>query len=209
MATTCAALIEAAYARSTWNDVDALASDPELIGVLNRLVKGVYDLAAELNPGYFADSSTVAPAANKWAVPVNARSVVKVETVAGARVWMMDFTDRLSQNAPRVYRFGRYFFTVGLTGDPSDASDSLVFYFSIRHPNLDVTAAASDAANTLDASWVADYDDLLVIPLARYLAVKDNRSPAEIQALDAELGAWDARFRAELQGFDVGMTRGR
>lgn len=210
MPPTCLALIQAAYARNSWNDVDAIASDPELIGVINRLVKGVYDLAAERNPLYFAASSApVAPSGSRWAVPESARTVVEARTVAGARVWIVEFTDRESQNAPRVYRLGRYFYSVGEAGDPDAAADSLVFYYSIRHPNLDVTLPADDAANTLDASWVGDYDDLLVVPLARYLAVKDNRGPVELQALDAELKEWQARFVAELEGFDAGMTRGR
>jgi hypothetical protein len=206
--TTAEQLIEKAWSRSAFNDPDDDASPAELISVLDRVLKGVYSLAAGINRWYFAEETTVAPASSKWAIPTDATVVHLIQTTARVRVHEVPRLDTAAARAPRVYRLGRAYYTVGGVGDPSSTADSLILTHSVQHPNLDPAAAASAAVNTLDASWPEHFNGLLIAELARFLAAKDERTGSgEVQLLDAEIEKWTALFTAEVQAQQQGITR--
>lgn len=173
MATTAKDLIEAAWGRSTANDPISLATRKELIGALQRKLKQVYSLAIRRNPFYFAKSSNVVGAASKYAVPTDAEAVIAIEDATGGRVHIVPFFDKKGEQPPRVYRLGRDYISVGEASDPG-AADTLTFVYGYLHADLDPEAAWDDAANTLEADWPEQFNDIMVVDLAQYLAIKDG-----------------------------------
>ncbi|HET7322210.1 MAG TPA: hypothetical protein VFI96_06920 [Longimicrobiaceae bacterium] len=225
MATTCKTLIEAAWARRTANDPDTLGTEAELIGVIDRVIKALYALAADVNPYYFGKTASVEGNGSVWPIPSEAVRIFKAVadgasgtgvdrkiTTLGQRVSIMRFIDQTGEIAPAIYRFGSGYYSPGRAAsgnalaDPSPSvnGDKIKLFYSKRHPDLDATAQPDAAANTLDSTWPEHYNDLLVIPQARYLAIKDGREATEVQALDAEYEALERQFVSDLAGQDFG-----
>lgn len=222
MTTTAKALRDAAYSRSAANDPDKLATDFELIGVIDRRLKQIYSFAARNNPFYFGQGTSVTGDATKWPRPTAAELVFKVEadgpagtgvdrkiTTVGAEVSIVPFEDREAEMAPRVYPLGRAYYSVGIAATDPSASvngDKLKFYYSRRHADLNPALPPTDAANTLDADWPEQFNDLIVLHLAKYLNVKDvARSAPEFTALDAEEKALFGVFAQHLEHENYGM----
>ncbi len=217
MATTAKDIIQAAFAGRTANDPDVLATKIELIGVLSRKLLSLYSHASRLNPWYFVKVTNVTPDGTKWARPTDATSLLwaygggNAGTGASAvlgggtdpnthRVHIVPFRDLAAELPPRVYQMGRDFFPTGHASDPSPNAngDKLNFVHSFRHAALDLTKSWDAAENTLHSSWPEHHNDLLVLPLQRYLAIKDGRQAGELVALDAEYQAQLKVFESEL-----------
>lgn len=222
MTTTAKTLIDAAYSRSAANDPDKLATNTELISVIDRRLKQIYSAAARQNPFYFGEPVSVSGDGSRWPRPANAELVFYVESdgaagtgadkkiaAAGTEVSIVPFEDREVDDPPRIYALGRGYLSVGLdTSDPSASvnGDKLKFFYSRRHADLDPLLPPSDAANTLEADWPEQFNDLLVIHLARYLSIKDvARSDAEVTALQTELTELMQVFAMHLEHENYGM----
>lgn len=191
MATTALTIIEAAYARSTFNDPDKLATPLELVAVLDRRVKNLFSHAARINPFYFATTTTKTYSAPGWARPSDAEMIIKVENnSSGAEINVVPFEDKQADFAPRVYELGQVYRTVGLTDDPT-TGDTLKFYYAKRPDSLTV------ASSTIDALWPEQFNDLLVLHIAKYLATKDAR-PEDVALLAAEEAALLETFSRHL-----------
>jgi hypothetical protein len=173
MATTCKKIIEAAYARSTSNDPDKLATDKELIGVIDRRLKGLFSMAARFNPHYFGKSATVTYLAPGWAQPADMEMLIRVENAGGDEVNVVPFDDKEAEHAPRIYSFGQIYRSVAGTGDPENA-DVLTLFYSRRPADLDPSAVSDAEANNIDPMWPEQFNDLLVLHVAKYLATKDD-----------------------------------
>lgn len=188
MSTTARDLITAAYAHRTANDPDKLAKTAELIRVLERKLLAVYAHVHEINPWFFSKSAAVVGVSSTWARPTDASRVLWIHSgadpVAG-RVNIVPFRNVEADLAPRLYQLGRTFYPTGHASDPTGTA-SLTFVYAFQHPALDSTLAWDHATNTLDDSWPEHYNDLLVLPIAKYLAQKDGRSPTEIGLLEEE-----------------------
>jgi hypothetical protein len=204
MSITCKQIIDAAYSRSTFNDPGKVATEKELIGVIDRYMRRLYADVAEVSPDYFGAQQAVVGSGGVWAKPSTAEVINRIQTAAGAIVSIVPFRDREGEISPRVYRFGASYYTVGLTGDPG-ATDTLTFFFSKSHPPLNMNVSPSDASNTLDPSFPVQFFDLPVIRVGRYLAVKDNRAE-EVQMMMAEEAELMEIFHKHLRNQDAGMV---
>lgn len=222
MPATCEQLITAAYSRSSWNDPDKLATNSELIGVIDRRMKQIYSMAARANPLYFGTiSSSVAPTTDSasvysWARPSDAELIFRVEAgtaigtpgttiTTGTEISVVPFEDKQAELAPRIYEFGQRYYTAGLTGDPVAAATnahSLTFYYSKRH--RDLTTLNNSTTGTLESQWPSQFDDLIVLHIAKYLATKDNRD-GEVQLLATEEAALLDGFFKHLQHENYAM----
>lgn len=206
MPTTAKDIIEAAWSRSTFNDPDKLATDAELIGVIDRRMKQLYSVAARNNPLYFGTRATVGYDANVggWIRPANAEMVVRiVNNGNAAEIHIVPFEDRFAEMAPRVYEFGQVYFSSGGPGDPI-TTDILQFQFSRRHVNLNPSQPTNAAANTLEASWPEQFNDLIVLHVSKYLALKDQRGE-EVALLQAEQNELMDTFLKHLAHENYGM----
>lgn len=183
-------LIEAAYAKSTKNAPGTIATEStELLNLVNRMVRKFYIIAARVNPVYFASTTQVAApgAATPWDRPEGAESIFRIES-GGSEVVVVPFDDRTAEEGiAAVYRIGKQFYEAGNANDPDPSSDALDFWFSKR---------PTDAANldaTLDSSWEEQFNEMLVLELAIYLANKDGRAD-EIGMLVKDRDEWLRMF---------------
>ena len=187
MATTPQDILNAAYAKSEKNMPGTIATEStELLQLVIRAMRGLYAFAARVNPIHFAESAAVVLAAGKWARPATAESIWRIEggaatvpvMAAGTEVVVVPVDDKLAESGkPAVYEFGQAFYSAGNASDPT--SGTLTFFYSKR-PTDPATLSAA-----LDAMWVEQFNELLVLEVAIYLALKDGRAD-EAAALRAE-----------------------
>lgn len=217
MSTTAKDLIQAAAASRTANDPDKLWTPAELIGVVGRKVRSLYSRASRVNPWYFSKVTNVTPDGTVWALPTDA--IVPLHFYGGGdagtgaaavlgggtdpdadEVSLVLINDLDAELAPRVYQLGRSLYSPGGASDPSASvnGDKLNIVHSFMHAALDATAAWDAAANTLDASWPEHFNDLLILRLQRYIALKDGRQ-GDIEGIEDEYALVLADFDQELE----------
>lgn len=205
MATPVQFFIDAGYARSTANDPNLLALPGEIVAQVNLVVQELYVRAKEINPLYFLDSEDVDPDGAGWARPTLALNVLAVERVADeVPVHVVPFNDRFEAALPpRIYRVGATAYrSVGEALDPDPAvppaGDTLRVWYATAHPAL--TAPAS----VLDASWPERHNDLIVLEVAKYLALKD-KARGDLAGIEADLEKAYALFDADLRQVDSAL----
>ena len=199
--TTPRDVILAAYAKSTKNKPGTIATEAtELLQVFIRSMRGLYSVAARVNPTFFAEDVDVTLAASAWARPETAESIYRIERVAGttggtgsagdevAVVPLDDKTAEKGMNA--VYEFGQKFKTAGNSLDPTGGD--LKFYYAKRPTD------PADLDTAIDALWQESYDELLILETAIYLAMKDGRN-AELENLKGARDTWAGLFIAFLE----------
>jgi len=194
-------ILNAAYSRSTQNNPGTIATEStELLAVVQRALDGCYAMAARINPTFFAESASVAPpgASTPWDRPETAESIFRIEDNSdGSEIVVVPYDDRTAEELlPAVYEFGKQFYTAGNAADPDPTSETLDFFYSKRPETL---TALDD---TLDPMWTEQFNELLVLEVAIYLAVKDGAAQSrttETQALYAERTRWANRFTAFLE----------
>lgn len=191
MATFAQTIINAAYGRSTFPSPSTIAAPPELVRHLSLYMKEIYAAVREEAPWYFVGdpvlvSSSLIGSTRGWVMPSNAAEILALEggggavavVPVGAEVHAVPF-DRLQwdvENPPRVYAYGRNYFSVGAAGDPNPAAggDRLTVYASVESKTLNPAVAASHADNQLDSTWRDGYNDMLVDELACYMGEKEQ-----------------------------------
>jgi hypothetical protein len=181
MTTTVQNIIEGAYSRSTANDPGKLATDGELISVLNRVYHAMYALAAAASPERFTSKVALNLAGAPPAVtsPVDVIDIRRLETAAGAKVNIIpvEEKDRGWHLAPAVFRQGATIVSRAAAGDPV-AGDVLTAWI------LDAPTDVAALANQIDVRFPTRHVELIVVELAMYLATKDSgRDAGEFAAL--------------------------
>lgn len=198
MATTVMQILEAAYAKSTQNNPGTIATESvELLGVVQRVLDGCYAVAARVNPIMFAESAPITPAASAWDRPPTAESIFLIEKSDGSTVAVVPYDDQGAESAwPSIYEYGQKFFTAKDLTDPDDSTDVLTFYYA-RRPDI-----LTLPADTLDSMWPEQFNELIVLHVANYLATKDigtQGREGELQSLAIEIERWANRYVAFLE----------
>lgn len=193
-------ILEMAYAKSMQNNPGIIATESvELLGVVQRMLDGCFAVAARVNPIMFAEQATVAPVGAAWARPATAESIFLIEKAApaGEVVAVVPYDDQSAESAlPSIYEYGQAFYTARGMTDPDDVTDSLVFYYA-RRP--DILTAVTDE---IDAMWPPQFNELLALHVAKYLATKDSNTEGrtqELTVLQGEIQAWANRYVAFLE----------
>lgn len=198
--TTVQDILNGAYAKSKKNNPGRIATEStELLEVVKRSLRGLYSFAARINPAFFAETASVAFASGGWARPETAESIWRIENPSNVEVVVVPIEDRAAEvGKPAVYEFGKQFRGAGNASDPT--SGNLTFFYS-RRPT-DATALTS----TLDAQWVEQFNELLMLEVAIYLAIKDER-PGELPELKTQRDAWAKQYIAFLEHATVNVVR--
>src|SRR5690606_24237135 len=201
--TTPQMLFEAAIPRSKLNLASDLASaDTELLQYLARAMRGVFAFAARINPYYFGATKEQAHGESGWPMPEDAESVYLIQGTGaanapdGERVRIVPSVDpEAVQSRPSVFFRGRAFHATGNAADPS--ADEVLRMFYSRLPIV-----PGDVDQPIDPLWCEQYNELLVLEIAIYLAIKDNdsgRRAHELNELRAQRDSWARLFAAHLQ----------
>jgi len=195
-------IIDGGLAWSTASDQDVLATDAQLIAVVDLAQKKYFSLANSINPAFFGKRDTVAaPGANTpWASPSDAEVIYRIEDASGERVRVVDINNQEAAYGPAVYHVGQGFYSTGT--DPNPASETLTFFFG-KQP---ATVAAVDTS--LDGLWHDGDDSILELEVAMHLAVKDGRAD-DVAMLSGLLEGRVNIFTAKVAAFDASVTEAR
>lgn len=216
MALTVQNIIDRAALRSNLNDA-TLVSSSGLITHIDLFQKRIFLTAARVNPDYFgvegstsvrASGATWSLAASPSASGIAAVSLATVITVVGAvplapvgtTVNIVSLRNPNAGIAPRVYLRNKTISEYGgeLSVDGSNYVSALKLWYSPLPTQL---TAVSDSVSVPD-----EFNDLLILPVARLLAIRDQR-PDEAAALDQEFAIGWSTFIAALSVYDEGTIR--
>lgn len=214
MATTAQQAINSAIQRSALNNPD-LVPTAQMLGYISSYEKAVYAVAAKYNPEFFGEEGATATRADNvtaWDLTATPGSVfavtaLQVLTIVGSPVPIVgDMINIISfrwpelEVLPRAYIRGQKVYGYGdeLGADGTDYIESLTVYYSVLPAAVTTVAQAL----TLSDEWM----DLVIVPLARLLALRDNR-PEDVQVLDGEYNSLMATFIDHCSVYDHSATR--
>lgn len=192
--------ITRAIARSYRNRGEVLAPQvPELLDALTLLFTQRYAQASGLNPAVFLKRAVLNWVADGWTIPADCDTMVLMRVNSGAQVFVVaiDNLDAEPTEAA-VYRMGRRYLPAGNPVDPVNVP--LVAFYT----QIPAAFAAVDQAP--GPEWPQQFDTMVVVDLAVWMATKDGRAD-DLQALAPEQGAWDAKYREWLQRESLGLVR--
>ena len=197
--TTPQDILEGAYAKSLKNRAGTISTEStELLQVVIRAMRGLYAFAARINPTFFGETDTVSyDGSIGWPRPTGAESVFRLEFNASpnTEIVVVSFDDRTAEEGmPAVYTFGQVYRSAGNTLDPTN--EDIDFYYAKR-PDDPASLTA-----TIDPLWVEQFNELLILEVAIYLAQKDlgeSGRPEELQVLMADRDRWLQLFVAHLE----------
>ncbi len=188
-----------ALAKSSKNETRNF-SVAEIILRINNRLNGIYEVAARVNPLFFAEKAAEAETSGVWSRPEEALSIVKIEDATPDPVIIVPHDDQLAEPSKLcVYEFGQEFFAI--TNALGVPSGSLTFWYA-RRP----TPVANLSPATLDAQWREDFNELLILEIAIELDLKDGRT-AEAQEHKEDRNGWLVRFVSFLQHATSGEVR--
>lgn len=200
--TTVQEVLDGAYNRSSKNRPGILMVDAtEGLKLVIRSLRGLYAYAARVNPTYFAETLAVSFATGGWARPAVAESIFRLETATLTEVVVVPWDDRVAEpSLPAVYAFGQKYYPASLSA-PNPQSGNLTFWYAKRPTD------PANLAALVDALWTEQFNELLMLEVAIYLALKDGRLD-ELMVLREERDSWAKLFTAFLE-HETACERGR
>jgi hypothetical protein len=195
---TAREIIDAAYATSKLNQPGASASETgELIPFLNRSLRGMFAEGARVNRKVFGARLSVNWTTDHWKRPEGAEMILRIEQ-NGTEVVEVPFDQRRAEpGKPSIYSLGQRYYPAGGGVDPTNGA--LVFFYSARPATIPSTAEGLN--QDLDPLWPSQFDSLLILDMARYLATKDggDKRGQEIAAFASEYEREHGRYVAWLE----------
>lgn len=203
MSTTAQKVFDRAVQRGDLNNPDLLPS-AQIMDYITQFERAVYLRAAKVNPEFFGTSGVTATRAattTPWDVSVTPSNVAAITSAEAAAVTgavtgvsvgtVINLISRRWPTlavSPRAYILGRKLFQYGseLGTDGSNLVTSLTIYYSPLPTSI---VSLSQSLSLSD-----EFTDLVVLPLARVLSLRDRRMD-EVQFIDAE-------YAYQLQLFD-------
>ena len=215
MSTTAQQAFDLAVERSSLND-SSLIPTTQAIRYISNFEKIPYLRASKLNPEFFAttgDSATRTAYADSWnlsSTPGGIASVlsVVVKTITGTvtgvtvgdEVTLIDYRWPNVGLSPRAYIEGKKLFAYDDELGSADAN--MVTQVTVRYTQLPAGPTAMAQNLSIPDEWI----DLVVLPLAKLMALRDSR-PGEIELLNQELAMVSAAFDEHVMLYDGGAGR--
>ena len=219
MATTAQQVLDLAIQRSSLNNPDLFPA-AQVVRYIANAERAAYLLAAKLNPEYFganADTSTRSGFVDPWdlnVTPGGVASVTRAEVktitgtvtndgvniVVGDKVNLVSYRWPQLDLSPRAYIRGRKL--SGYLTELGAANDNMVTVLDLFYAQLPAGVTTLSATLSLPDEWV----DLLVLPLAKNFALRDQRA-AEIAAIDDEYKLILSVFTQAVEFYDAGAIR--
>jgi hypothetical protein len=199
------AILALAFSRSTKLSEALVAVHTEGLDIVNQAIAGLFQIAARVNPEFFAAEKAIAfdAEAGGWPMPTEAEMVYHREVTREGEavpVILVPFDDRtVGGKKPAVYFFGGVYRPATTGGASITGAETLRVFYS-RKP-----AQPEDVDDPIDAQWPGNFAQLLALETACYIALKDGlpELAAFIQARDT----WLLRFIGHLEHANVGMSR--
>lgn len=212
-------VVDDAVARAGLNTVSGIA-DAILRRAITRYQHQAYLRAARVNPEFFGKTGATATRAaftDSWnlaTTPGDVAAVIKATVAAkvgtltptnhavGAEVHLISGRTAwpLLKPAPRAYLRGRRI--TGYSTELGADSSNMITQLTLLYAELPTALAALGNSLALPDEW----SDLVVIPLARFLALRDRRMD-EVTTLDREYGEVLQNFELAINTYDVGLLK--
>ena len=203
--------INRAIQRSALNNPD-LVPTAQMLGYLTSYERAVYAMGAKYNPEFFGAQADITRTlfSESWdlsASNVFALTAVVCEAITGTPVPavgdpinLVSFRFPELHISPRAYVRGQTLYSYGteLGADGADLVTGVTIYFS----EMPIPVVLTTQSLTIAEEW----SDLVIIPLARLLALRDNRA-SDVAVLDAEYNSLVATFIDHVSVYDHGATR--
>jgi len=217
MAYTAQDVVDLAVQRSALNDAD-LVPDAQLLGYITNSERRIYLLGARLNPNFFGAEGNTAVRADEtehWnlaATPGNIAAIAKLEAAAlvgtptnptvsvGDEINLVDFRYPNLQISPRAYVRGRRLYD--WNNELSTNGSNYVSQVKVYYSQLPAAITTMTQSINLPDEWI----DLLIVPLARILSLRDKREE-EAQFFDQEYQLLIGQFQEEMLVYEYGATR--
>ena len=219
MATTAQQALDLAIQRSALNNPD-LVPPAQAVRYIANAEKAVYLLAAKLNPEYFgknADTSTRSAFTDSWdinATPGGIASVTRAEVktiigtvtndgvdiVVGDKVNLVSYRWPQLELVPRAYIRGRVLF--GYKTELGAATANMLSVLDLFYADLPSGPTALGTTPSVPDEWI----DLIVLPLSRNLALRDQRG-GETASIDDEYKLILSMFTQAVGVYDGGAVR--
>ena len=179
-------ILNRAYSKSLKNQPGFIADEAtELLAQVNRAFRAFYGMAARVNPTFFGTTATMSEASATWVEPTDAESVYYLEQDSDkAEVIVVPIEEQDAEPGElAVYSLGRVY----QASSSNPPSGVLNVYYSMAFPE------ASALGDTIDPSWPDSHNELAVLEIAIFLAIKDGRAE--------ELGGLVGMRNAEVKRF--------
>lgn len=196
---TCDYIIAMAIGFSTGNQGLAVAADiPTMMARIRSDQRAIFAKVADDNRTFYlrvapvtSSNASAQRTIDTTALPAPLERSLQLQLSDGTVANQIDLLDTSGELAPRYYTFGTTLVEFGSDFSPTPGPVSGTFFYTQAPTDFDPTTAVP--ANTT-VSLPGDWSDLLIVPLATYLAMSDlGRPPDEIQRLQA---LFDARMKA-------------
>lgn len=214
MAITAQTVINLAIQRSALNNPD-LVPTAQMLSYISNFEKAVYATGARNNPDFFGKSAATATRAafdDTWDIGTTPGDVFALSSavvltivltppgiIVGDSINFVGMRWPELEVAPRAYVRGGEISGVGSDlGDATNFVESL----TISYSEMPSTITTTSQALTLGEEW----SDLVIVPLARVLALRDHRSE-DVGVLDMEYNSLMATFIDHVSVYDHGATR--
>jgi hypothetical protein len=206
-------VIDRALSRSEQNEA-GLISTADMVSIVSDTQKAMFLLAAQEAPNFFGtESNTSARSAytDSWdisALGVGVVTRVEVAAIAGTptvvvgdEVKLVDVRFPELEPTPRAYIRDQRVYGYGT--DLGSADANMATSLKVLYSKVPGSMTDEDTVLTLPDRWV----DLLVVPLARKLALADGGRVQEVQSLEAEMAQEVARFVTAIKVYDYTTVR--
>lgn len=206
MAITARQIAEAAVLKSRRNTLGGTANtELELLPHIRRAVHGLFSVTARINRYFYGDSVVMPYVAgqNGWSRPTLAELIFLIHNSGGEDVIPVPIEEPDADIArPCVTRLGRVFRPIEGHAPGPDEYEDLTFYFS-RKPIQPTTLDGN-----IDTAFPDEYDELLNLETAIYLALKDGGSRLEeVPILRGDRDRWLQLYLAHVEHETIGEVR--
>ncbi len=214
MAYTAQQVIDLAVERSALNDANLLPTT-QILGYISNSERRIFMMGARMNPNFFGVNgltTTRSAYTDTWnlrTAPGNVAAITKLEadtvvgtpTVsAGDEINLIDFRYPLVELSPRAYVRG--YVLTDYNGELSDDASNYVSKVKVYYSKLPSALATTGQTISLYDEWV----DLLVVPIARILSIRDKREE-EAALFDQEYTQLLISFQEAVLAFEHGAAR--
>lgn len=182
--------------RKTQEDALVSSVGTEVVNAINRSLRGIYQVAARVNPSYYGKTSSASESSGTWSKPSDLELLYLVRDASGNEVFVTDPRDPLPDpEVPCVQKWGASFTRPAGASIPTG---SLTLYYSRRPSELSALAGTVD----LEDQFVS----LLVYDIGAWIAHKDERFD-ELPVLQGDLEKYLRLFVSSLEHEIADLTR--
>ena len=208
-------VVDRALDRSGMSDVN-LVNVPSAISIISTEQRRAYLIAGRLDPEYYgvsAVTSTRTHYTDPWDLDVTPGNVAVVSqafvttivgtvtgVTAGDKVHLVWSRTPALEVAPRAFLRGRKI--IAYNNELGGADANMVTVLTVWYSPLPTVLTATTDTLTLPDEW----QGLVVLPLAKMLAIRDQR-PEEVPLIDAEYKDLVSVYSEAVLSFSHGMRR--